>query len=81
MVELNEKLLIEGVVVGILLLLINSVVSTLFNIKDVIRVSFIGGFVAHILFEISGVNKWYCDNGVACKKQGILSEIKEKILE
>ena len=81
MVEINEKLLIEGVVVGISLLLINSVVSTLFNIKDVIRVSFVGGFLAHILFEISGVNKWYCDNGVACKKQDIISGIKEKILE
>lgn len=69
MVELNEKILIEGVVVGISVLIINSLVSTLFNIKDIIRVSFIGGFLAHILFEILGVNKWYCDNGVACKNR------------
>ena len=29
---------------------------------------FFTGFVAHIVFEKAGLNKWYCRNGVACVK-------------
>ena len=29
---------------------------------------FFTGFFAHLLFELVGGNKWYCKNGVACKK-------------
>ena len=29
---------------------------------------FFTGFIAHLLFEVVGGNKWYCKNGVACKK-------------
>ena len=28
---------------------------------------FITGFLAHLLFEYTGLNKWYCKNGIACK--------------
>ena len=27
---------------------------------------FFTGFVAHIVFEKTGLNKWYCKHGVAC---------------
>ena len=27
---------------------------------------FFVGVVAHLMFEVSGANRWYCDNGVAC---------------
>ena len=30
---------------------------------------FFTGFVTHLLFEVVGGNKWYCNNGVACKKK------------
>ena len=28
---------------------------------------FITGFLLHLLAELTGVNKWYCKNGNACK--------------
>lgn len=28
---------------------------------------FITGAILHILFEVSGANRWYCTNGYACK--------------
>jgi O-antigen/teichoic acid export membrane protein len=28
---------------------------------------FITGCLVHILCQVTGVNKWYCKNGVACK--------------
>jgi len=27
---------------------------------------FMTGFIAHVLFELSGVNGWYCKHGHAC---------------
>lgn len=29
---------------------------------------FLIGFLTHIFFEITGLNKYYCDFGAACKK-------------
>jgi len=29
---------------------------------------FITGALVHILCQLTGINHWYCDNGVACKK-------------
>ena len=28
---------------------------------------FVTGFLIHIICQISGINHWYCKNGVACK--------------
>lgn len=27
---------------------------------------FLTGFLTHILCQITGINKWYCSNGLAC---------------
>lgn len=27
---------------------------------------FIAGIIVHLLCEYSGINKWYCKNGIAC---------------
>jgi hypothetical protein len=28
---------------------------------------FLTGFLIHLFCEMSGINKWYCKNGAACK--------------
>ena len=34
---------------------------------SLLAVNFLIGFILHIVFEIAGLNKWYCKNGYACK--------------
>ena len=75
-------LFIEVVVVGVATAIIGFIVSTIMMVIfskefrpekyhfwwQVILSYFITGCLIHILCEISGTNKWYCTNGVACKK-------------
>ena len=28
---------------------------------------FVTGFLTHVICELSGINKWYCGNGYACR--------------
>lgn len=79
------KLLIEAVVVGISLVIIGNIVGFFvgklfstdlppvcknWNKLYVMEISlFMTGVVAHLLFEVTGVNKWYCKNGYACRKK------------
>ena len=74
-------LLKEATVVGISLILfgyIGSYIASVilpdtkrgeyFNKYYVMELSlFLAGFIAHLVFEYTGINKWYCKNGVACK--------------
>ena len=78
-----KQLIIEGCVVGIVLVIIGIIVTNLFkfinnnNLPDVCKNwnknyimeinLFLIGFSAHMLFEMIGANKWYCSNGYACR--------------
>jgi hypothetical protein len=69
-----QKLLIEAIAVGLLVVLLGYVVvyfmeSMKLKIdkdKQMIIGFFMLGFLTHILCEFTGVNKWYCKNGRAC---------------
>tara|TARA_B100001248_G_C27152532_1_gene349724 strand:+ start:342 stop:572 length:231 start_codon:yes stop_codon:yes gene_type:complete len=71
-----QKLIIEAIAVGILVVLLGYVVvyfmeSMKLKIdkdKQMIIGFFMLGFLTHILCEFTGVNKWYCKNGRACLK-------------
>lgn len=83
MKNLVMDLLIEASVVGIVLVIVGTgtsfVVGTFtktdlppackdWNKNYAMEFSlFFTGFVSHLLFEVTGINKYYCKNGVACK--------------
>ena len=78
-------IIVEALWVGILIVVICSVVSFVvgkiipnklpnvcknWNKNYVMEIClFLTGFLGHLLFEITGINKWYCKNGYACLKK------------
>tara|TARA_B110000858_G_C17798317_1_gene473745 strand:+ start:215 stop:415 length:201 start_codon:yes stop_codon:yes gene_type:complete len=64
------KLLIEAFFVGLSL----AVFTHMIKIADIVKTDnhfvfmFIVGFLIHLMFEILGLNKWYCKNGAACSR-------------
>ena len=70
MMKISQKLIIEAVVVGIGLMvlwyLMNLVDQNIWK-KNMLVSMFITGVVFHLIAEFTGVNKWYCTNGNACR--------------
>ena len=72
----------EAIIVGLFTSIFGFIVSTIimymsdknFSIekynfwKYILLSYFITGFLFHITCQITGINKWYCVNGDACKK-------------
>jgi hypothetical protein len=76
------KLLYEILTVGITTSIIGIIISTILMLPSknfswktytfwpqIMLSYFLTGCIIHILFEISGGNKWYCKNGNACSKR------------
>mgnify|MGYP001244730581 FL=1 len=69
-----QRLLIEAVAVGVLVVLLGYVVIYVMESmklkmnrdKQMIIGFFILGALTHLVCEFTGVNKWYCKNGRAC---------------
>jgi ABC-type antimicrobial peptide transport system permease subunit len=78
-----KQLLIEATTVGVGAILVGYLVGFFvgkmfsvdlpnickkWNKHHVMEISlFFVGFFLHLLCEFTGLNKWYCKNGVACK--------------
>ena len=78
------KLLVEAGVVGIATVIVGSIVGFIigkmfstnlpticksWNKNHIMEIClFFTGFFLHLIFEVSGANKWYCNNGNACQK-------------
>ena len=69
-----QKLLIEAVSVGVIVVVIGMLINCCMEKVKIERTKkhvlalFISGVVTHIICEAVGLNKWYCKNGNACKK-------------
>ena len=60
---------IVGLMLGVVIMVIYSIIPVVFT-SGVIAAGiagFIVGASTHLLFEYTGANTWYCDNGHACK--------------
>jgi hypothetical protein len=82
-----QKILIEAFIVGICILLIGYIVnyslSFYFESENKIAfnnwnknynfeiILFLTGFLGHIMFELTNINKYYCVNGNACKNYNV----------
>ena len=71
---ITESLTI-GLITGIVGILVNLTVRGLDKDLDItcppqkiFLILFLTGALIHTIFEIFGLNKWYCENGTACKK-------------
>ena len=70
-----QRLLIEAVAVGVLVVLLGYVIIYVMESmklkmnrdKQMIIGFFVLGALTHLVCEFTGVNKWYCKNGNACK--------------
>ena len=75
-------LIFEACFVGFVLVLMGILITKIFQISNnnlsdvcqnwnqnhIMEINlFLIGFFAHILFDLTGINKWYCSNGYACK--------------
>lgn len=68
------NLLLEALIIGIVTIILGLVVryfiELLFKphyLTTFILILFLTGFLIHIICQITGINKWYCKNGYACK--------------
>lgn len=73
------QLIAEALVVGFIILIIAIPVMGMFRYcyadmngtmdpSKYYAATVITGMLAHFVFELSGANSWYCNNGVACEK-------------
>jgi len=75
------KLLVEALVVGVSVVVMGLIVHLLFGYHskhahsekmnkemiDLVITLFFTGVFLHLLFEVTGLNSWYCKNGNACE--------------
>ena len=59
------QLVFETIIIGILTLVLYFFIEK--NVKDMYLRIFILGASIHLFCEFTGVNRWYCKNGNACK--------------
>jgi hypothetical protein len=72
MVKMNQRLLIEAALVGVLVVFLGLAIMSFVKTQTWTKqypfeiTLFLTGVLTHLVCEFTGVNKWYCTNGNAC---------------
>ena len=75
MLTLTKEAVVTGLVLTVLYMIMDYV-YTVYSEKQTFEFKplkkeyvfvYFAGMVGHFALQASGVNKWYCDNGLACK--------------
>lgn len=72
MMKMNQKLLIEALAVGLVVVFLGLVIMNFIKTQSWAKdypleiTFFLTGILTHLLCEFTGINKWYCTNGNAC---------------
>ena len=61
------SLAIEAFVVALSIVALGYIFYNYVKIKDPLQLLFITGFVVHIIYDLLGLNKWYCKICTGCK--------------
>jgi hypothetical protein len=62
---MNVQVVEEAIIVGVIMQILYNILTRMGICKGMSV--FMTGVIGHIIFEVTGANKWYCKNGSACK--------------
>ena len=68
---------VVGFVFGVIGLFVTLPWSKMHRMSSIFGIFFISGILGHVLFEITGGNRWFCNNSISCAKN--IKPIKEAV--
>ena len=62
------SILLEACIVGLSIVALGYVLKTyVADIKEPLTLLFVTGFLVHLIYDVLGLNKWYCKICAGCK--------------
>ena len=62
------SILLEACIVGLSIVTLGYVIKTyIADIKEPLTLLFVTGFLVHLIYDVLGLNKWYCKICAGCK--------------
>jgi len=62
------SILLEACIVGLSIVTLGYVLKTyIADIKEPLTLLFVTGFLVHLIYDVLGLNKWYCKICAGCK--------------
>ena len=62
------SILLEACIVGLSIVALGYVIKTyIADIKEPLTLLFVTGFLVHLIYDVLGLNKWYCRICAGCK--------------